>query len=197
MEGSELTCEEFIDGIKAGDPEKKEILVRKFYQQYFAFVITLSNQFKLRQEDVLSIYNEAVALLVYKIENNTFSLITERACSNYVYQIVKNQCISLKNSEQRNIDISQDVFTKLERQLPIVNDWDKELLHKCLDQLGETCKQVLILWAMGYRMNEIVEAVPSISNENSASVTKFECLKKLKDLYATYSKNTPNKSSGN
>ena len=58
-----------------------------------------------------------------------------------------------------------------------------QMLDVLLDQLGQRCKTVLLLWANGYSMREITEKM-DFSSETMARKTKFKCKEKLVQLVA-------------
>ena len=179
-----MKCNELIAAIKEGG-DKREQATKEFYKQYFGYVIKFSKQFGLEKEDVLSIYNEAVAELIYRIDEDKFDGTNEGACSSFVYQVCFNLSYSLKKKNERTIknNENEDISSIEEDQILDFNSdfFDNDDLRICFRKLKPKCQKILRLWAEGYSMKEIVEEMDTISNVNSASVTKHTCLKKLED----------------
>ena len=53
-----------------------------------------------------------------------------------------------------------------------------EILDSKLDEIGERCKKVLMMWARDYSMKEITSEL-DFSSEAMARKTKFKCKQKL------------------
>ncbi len=61
-------------------------------------------------------------------------------------------------------------------ELNIINDERRQMLHQVLEKLGPDCKQILLMWAGGYSMKEIMDEVGG-SSEGSVRKKKFKCMK--------------------
>lgn len=60
-----------------------------------------------------------------------------------------------------------------------------EKVKRALKRMGETCREVLLLfYYRGFSMEAIAERT-NLKNENTAKKTKYECLKKLREIYKT------------
>ena len=68
-ENSNDSCQDLIIQIKRGGGEREKA-TRELYEKYFGFVYDLARKYKIQLEDVLSIYNEAVAELIFRIDEN-------------------------------------------------------------------------------------------------------------------------------
>lgn len=54
----------------------------------------------------------------------------------------------------------------------------KGLIHQLLSNLGKNCKEVLLLWANGYSMQEIAESM-DYQSEGMARKKKYKCMKSM------------------
>ncbi len=63
----------------------------------------------------------------------------------------------------------------------LISGEKKAALDHLLSRLGGRCKQVLLMWAGGYLMEEIADAT-GLSSEAMARKTKYKCKKKLMKL---------------
>ena len=60
----------------------------------------------------------------------------------------------------------------------LLDDERKAILEGVLSQLGPRCKKVLMMWAGGYTMEEIAQAL-DLSSEAMARKTKYKCKNQL------------------
>jgi len=79
------------------------------------------------------------------------------------------------NQKNETIDIENHL---LEADVYEPNFELKEVLTKLLLQISDDCKEVLLLWALKYKMSEIAEKL-NYSSESYSKKKKHVCLKKL------------------
>lgn len=60
----------------------------------------------------------------------------------------------------------------------MISQQQREILDSKLDEIGERCKKVLMMWARNYSMKEIASEL-DFSSEAMARKTKFKCKEKL------------------
>ena len=60
----------------------------------------------------------------------------------------------------------------------MISEQQREILDAKLDEIGERCKKVLMMWARSYSMKEITAEL-DFSSEAMARKTKFKCKQKL------------------
>ena len=73
-----------------------------------------------------------------------------------------------------------------ERDSPVHPDSDKKeramIINKCIQQLGETCRRVLMYYYFdGLSMQEIADKL-GFANTNTAKTKKYKCKIKLEEL---------------
>jgi RNA polymerase sigma-70 factor (ECF subfamily) len=73
-----------------------------------------------------------------------------------------------------------DASKSIVQQLIDRADWD--LLKRKLNEIGQNCKELLMLSADGYSDKEIVE-VMTYKTADVVKTTRLRCLEKLRQLY--------------
>jgi len=66
------------------------------------------------------------------------------------------------------------------QQLADKTDWT--VLRERLNQIGENCRQMLMLWADGYSDKEIASSM-EYKTSDVVKTSRLRCLEKLKQLY--------------
>lgn len=108
--------------------------------------------------------------------------------TNYLITIAKN--IYLKEVTKKKIEVfTNDVPAHSgvddSVEIHLIEDEKKSLLKQLLDQLDDTCRQVLMLWAANKRMKEIAQKM-SYKSEGMARKKKHQCLQKLYAVVEKY-----------
>lgn len=135
-------------------------------------------------------YQEAFFLFFEQVREGKLTKL-EASVSTYLVGIGKNlDRQTRKNYWEKNVDKQgADILLTAE------NAWAQEeedtlpetteKVKRALARLGETCRQILIMfYYRRFSMEAIAERV-NLKNENTAKKTKYECLKKLRETYKT------------
>jgi len=136
--------------------------------------------------DAEDIFQEALIILVRNIQQPDFTLTSK--LSTYLYGI----CRLLWKDELRRRDrpIPQALIRGAEEEQTIMIDEEKEqqarLAEKALNELGERCRELLLLFYHGGLKLKDIAARMGYSAENTAKNQKYKCLEaakvKLKQL---------------
>ena len=171
-----------IDGIKAGGA-KQERFVNHIFDTYQGLVIQAVRKHKLTEEAVRDAYTDAIIALRRQILNGNFR--GESALGTYLYRIFQNKCIdAIRRASKQQVpteyefpdiqDPSQDVLSHLSVQEEFAS------VKRYMEELGETCKQVLmdcLFWK--YDMEEVAVRA-GLPSAKIASDRKYKCLQKLR-----------------
>ena len=141
----------------------------------------------LRKKKIMNpedVFQESIIALFLNIQKGRF----QEKCSLKTYLI--SICINKGLNENKNgykkrtIDYEavheELVYYKTPESL-LLSKEKQELFSQIMDTLGPSCKKVLTLWALGYKMNEIAE-LTDYKNANSVKKKKCTCLKQLIQL---------------
>ena len=165
------------------------------FNRYSYFIKEGMNKYTIPQEDAFDAYSDTILAAIPKIQNGSFE--GRSSLKTWLFQIFHNKCVDLirKNSTHKNrvhktqevsdmIVHLSDASKSIIQQLIEKADWD--LLKRKLNEIGQNCKDLLMLSADGYTDREIVEMM-TYKTADVVKTTRLRCLEKLRQLY----KNNP------
>ncbi len=163
---------EIFERICKGDEKALDIIYQKYYRMMTKLVITNSGT----EQEAKDIYQDA--LVVFWQKSVSGNLVLTSKISTYLYSICQNlwrkeldRKKRLSNEEKDSIEI-QD-HDKVERA---------KLINLCIDQMGDTCKKVLMYYYFdGLSMQDIADKL-GFANTNTAKTKKYKCKQKLDEL---------------
>ena len=172
-----MTESAIIEGIKKGDEKILDFLYKKNYKMMVNLIVKNNGT----EEEARDIYQEALIVLWQKANTTDFVLTSK--ISTYLYSV----CMNLWRKElDRKGRLSYDSVEKGE-----IMDFDKQerirIVNKCIDELGETCKKILMYYYFdNLSMNDIAEKL-GFANADTAKTRKYKCKqeldKKIKSQY--------------
>jgi RNA polymerase sigma factor (sigma-70 family) len=138
-------------------------------------------------EDVMQ---DAMVLLLRKIEDGTYEFRDNISPVTYTVVIAKNLILNAKRKQKRNSKLSIEDFI---HTLKTENDWNglKEEVNMYLSFLNETCKQVIKLHKMdGFKYEEIVQhqMIRNFKSNDALRVKSVSCWAKLVEVYKSFNK---------
>ena len=180
MPAPKLSCIEIVEEILKGGIFRKEAMTQLFHK-FYGFVPTIAKETNVSLEEVQDCYSDVITDFEKKVLAEKFIPQAEGSCSSYIYRSLKNKAISVYRKRQ-----NEAIKIPLEEAAPpsdeMKDSFEIEDIRNILNGMDPTCQKVLLLWAEGYTMKEIAQEV-GLSDGNSAAVTKFNCLKKLREAY--------------
>src|SRR6187402_2775925 len=129
-----MSDEEVIAKIKKGDERALDFLYKKNYKMMTNLIVKNNGS----EDEAKDVYQEALIVVWQKVLSPDFVLSSK--ISTYLYSI----CLNLwrKELERKNRHTGEEEITKFE-----VNDIDRkeriEVVNKCINDLGETCRAIL------------------------------------------------------
>lgn len=126
----------------------------------------------------IDFFSDAIVNFIKSCQRPGFQI--ESNMNNYIVGIAKNLFLRevTKLKKQRQVDENLLRETIVEPNIVIL-DCDKiSPLRKLLNQLDETCRQVLLLWSEKRRMVEIAH-IMNYKSEGMARKKKHLCLRKI------------------
>ncbi|MEO1051271.1 MAG: sigma-70 family RNA polymerase sigma factor [Bacteroidota bacterium] len=163
---------EIFDKICCGDEKALEFLYKKYYRMMTKLVISNSGT----EQEAKDIYQDA--LIVFWQKATSGNLVMTSKISTYIYSI----CLNLWRKElDRKKRLSNEEKDSTEYQDNDKKEREK-IISQCINQLGETCKRVLMYYYFdGLSMQDIAEKL-GFANTNTAKTKKYKCKKKLDEL---------------
>lgn len=171
----EMNEKEIFDRIQKGDEKALELIYKKYYRMMTKMVISNSGT----EEEARDIYQDALVVFWQKARSG--NLIMTAKMSTYIYSICQNlwrkELERKKRLTNEEKDSSQILDTESEER--------EKIIAKCLDQLGETCKKVLMYYYFDeMSMQEIADKL-GFANTDTAKTKKYKCKQKLDELVKT------------
>ena len=169
---SGMNEKELFERICKGDEKALEVIYKKYYRMMTKLVITNSGT----EEEARDVYQEA--LIVFWQKATSGNLILTSKISTYIYSICQNLWRKELDRKKR--------LSNEEKDSAVVQDLDaperEKIIRQCIEQLGDTCKQVLMYYYFEeMSMQDIAEKL-GFANTDTAKTKKYKCKKKLDDL---------------
>jgi RNA polymerase sigma factor (sigma-70 family) len=174
-----MTDQEIITELKSGKQYKSFRALYKYFPMMQKLVLSKGG----KAEDAEDIYQEALIILYRKVKEADFKLSSQ--LSTYLYSL----CRFLWKDElkKRNkfqfADFETDFDSAEENQLEQLLESENKtrLAEKVIMELGERCKEILILfYAQNMSMKKIASRM-GYSSENTAKNQKYKCLEVAKN----------------
>ncbi len=163
---------EIFDRICRGDEKALETIYKKYYRMMTKMVITNSGT----EDEARDIYQDA--LVVFWQKSNSGKLVLTAKISTYIYSICQNLWRKELDRKKRLSFEEKDTSTSMDFE----TDEKAKIIRKCIDQLGDTCKKVLMYYYFdGLAMQEIADRM-GFANTDTAKTKKYKCKKKLDEL---------------
>lgn len=180
--------QDLINGLRAGGPQRR-LHENRLYEQFFYFIRQGMGKYNLPEEAAASVYSDTIIGVIQNVISGKFE--GRASLKSYAYQIFANKCVDVIRKEttiKQGVhhtapldslaaelpDRSRTVVQELIRK----NEWS--LMLEKLKEVGEKCRQVLLLFEDGYSDKEIA----ALMQYNSAEVVKtsrLRCLEKLRE----------------
>lgn len=184
----QLSDADLMAGIRAGGTQRR-LYENKLYQKYEYFIADGTRKHRLADDECASAYSDTILTAFDNIVTNRFEGRSE--LKTYLYQIFTNKCVDAIRKKTTNRSSVHDAFSLDDSlmQLPdesrsivqrLMDQSDVEKLRQQLNELGEKCRTMILLWGEGYSDEEIAQKM----GYNSAAVAKtsrLRCLEKLRE----------------
>jgi RNA polymerase sigma factor (sigma-70 family) len=183
---------EIIDSIGQNGAERKKGEERLF-NRYAYFIKEAVHKYSLPEEDAFDLYSDTVISAIEKIASGSFQ--GRSSLKTWLYSIFHNKYVDFLRKRSTNkssihhtlsmsdliMEISDHTKTIIQK---LVDKTDHEILKQKLTQLGDSCRQMLMLWADGYSDKEIA-GLMEYKTSDVVKTSRLRCLEKLKQLYHT------------
>ncbi len=180
--------EEIIEGLVSGGPQRP-VFENELYSKYNYFISEGCRKYNISSDDSFSAYSDAVLSVIHNVLNNSFA--SRSSLKTYLFKIFNNKCIDFirkKTTIKERVNVSA-METDMLGQLP---DNAKIVIEKLIDkqkmiavkqflgEIGDKCRQILLLFQDGYSDKEIAEQL-AYNSPSVAKVTRLRCLEKIRE----------------
>jgi RNA polymerase sigma factor (sigma-70 family) len=170
--GSKVDEKEIFERIQGGDEKALEFIYKKYYRMMTKLVITNSGT----EDEARDIYQDALVVFWQKARSG--NLVLTSKISTYVYSICQNLWRKELDRKKRLSNESKDASESIDLDGPE----REKIIAKCLGQLGETCRKVLMYYYFDeMSMQEIADKL-GFANTDTAKTKKYKCKQKLDEL---------------
>lgn len=167
-----MSDKEIFEQICSGDEKALEVLYKKYYRMMTKLVISNSGT----EQEAKDIYQDALVVFWQKAVSG--ELVLTSKISTYVYSICQNLW-------RKELDRKKRLSNEEKDGVEYVDIDSKEkarIIRECIEQLGDTCKNVLMFYYFdGLSMQDIADKL-GFANTNTAKTKKYKCKKKLDEL---------------
>lgn len=163
---------EIFERIQKGDEKALEFIYKKYYRMMTKLVITNSGT----EEEARDVYQDALVVFWQKARSG--NLVLTAKMSTFIYSICQNLWRKELDRKKR--------LSNEEKDSPQSMDLDSEernkIIGQCLNQLGETCRKVLMYYYFDeMSMQEIADKL-GFANTDTAKTKKYKCKQKLDEI---------------
>jgi RNA polymerase sigma factor (sigma-70 family) len=180
--------ESLIDGLKAGGTQRRSA-ERDLYEHFFYFTRQGVKKYRLTHEECASAYSDTIISVINNVVTGRFEGLS--SLKSYAYQIFMNKCVDLVRKNTTNKSMVHDtqsldpmIMTLPDKARTIVQQMveksDRWMLMQKLKEIGEKCKELLLLFEDGYSDREIALVMKYHSPE-VVKTTRLRCLGKLRE----------------
>ncbi|MEQ9415710.1 MAG: sigma-70 family RNA polymerase sigma factor [Cyclobacteriaceae bacterium] len=170
--GSKMDEKEIFERIQKGDEKALEFIYKKYYRMMTKLVMTNSGT----EDEARDVYQDA--LVVFWQKATSGKLVLTSKISTYVYSICQNLWRKELDRKKRLSHEAKDSSVSIDMDSPE----REKIMAKCLNQLGETCRKVLMYYYFDeMSMQEIADRL-GFANTDTAKTKKYKCKQKLDEL---------------
>ena len=180
-----------VNGIQSGGRERP-VCEKKLYAHFLYFVRQGMIKYKLTEEDSASAYSDTIITVISAITTGSFE--GRSSLKSYAFQIFMNKCVDLLRKETtKKSKVHQTAsISSLIMELPdrardavqqLITKNDRNLMWQKLQEIGEKCRQMLLLFEDNYSDKEIA-ALMQYSSADVVKTSRLRCIEKLKEKIA-------------
>jgi len=182
-----ITEHMILHGIKAGGAFRRNY-EQKLYDIFFYLIREAEKKYGIQPEEAASVYSDTILAVIKNIVAEKFE--GNSSLKTYCYQIFTNKCVDLLRKRTTNRGKMEDTipYDSLAYELPdetrsiiqklIAKDERQQILEK-LNEIGDKCKELLLMFEDGYNDKEIAEFM-KYHSADVVKTTRLRCLEKLK-----------------
>jgi RNA polymerase sigma factor (sigma-70 family) len=175
MSVDKLSSQEYVEGIKTGDP----MIIRGIYRKYHQAIVHMVETKDGTKEDANDVFQEGLVLLFQKVKQPDFQLTS--TFLTYFYAVCRNiwyNKMKKKVNQEVTLDDGKLLMLK-DDDIPLYENSEKYFLYrKMFLNLGADCQRVLDLFLQKINMEEIMKTM-GYGSISYTKKRKFMCKEKL------------------
>ncbi len=169
---AEVDENEIFERIQKGDEKALEIIYQKYYRMMTKLVVSNSGT----EDEARDIYQDA--LIVFWQKATSGNLVLTSKISTYIYSVCQNLWRKELERKKRLTNEEKDSSETIDHDSGERN----KIIALCIDQLGDTCKKVLMYYYFDdMSMQDIADKL-GFANTDTAKTKKYKCKQKLDEL---------------
>ena len=181
---SKLLDKQILEDIVSGERRRVNDVFRHLYQKHYQGILKFITSNRGSENDATDTFQNALLILYDQIRRSKFK--GNSSVKTYLFAICKNLWLKeLAKKHHENSSLEQMPLLVADGQgaEEKINFSTKKLtLSYLLEQLDESCREVLTdFYFRGLSIKEIATKY-SLTNEDSAKNKKYRCMKRLMDL---------------
>ena len=171
-----------IDELEVDFKKNPNAAIKKVYTSYRDGFVQFCKSYSWDEETILDQFQESVIALYENLINNRINN-KETQIKTYLYAIGKNKVLkTLSKNKVKTIEL--DSFISIDASETDVQDisYHREQYIEAFKQLGEKCKNIIILF---YYKNQSIEQISedlNYKNNNTVKAHKSRCMTKLRSI---------------
>lgn len=181
---------EIVEGIALSSP-KKRFFEDKLYNRYDYLIKDGVFKHRLTEDESSIAYSDSVLSVIENIESGAFE--GRSSLKTYIHRIFSNKCVdqirkNTTNRAQVNLggSVDEHLYRLQDDTRSVIDDLmeqhDTGLLWKCLEELGEKCRQMIRSWSEGIADRQIALELGYQSAE-VVKTSRLRCLEKLRSNF--------------
>ena len=182
--------EELIQNLQGNNLLKRKA-EDALFKQYIYFIKEGVKKYALQEDEAFDAYSDTVLQAIDNIRKGHFE--NRSALKTYLYRIFINKCVDFlrkkttnKNSVHKTASISDMLILIADPAKTVVQQLiertDMESLKNKLQELGESCRKLLMLFADGFSDRE-VSVLMEYKSADVVKTSRLRCVDKLRLLY--------------
>lgn len=182
--------EELIQNLQGNNLLKRKA-EDALFKQYNYFIREGIKKYALQEDEAFDAYSDTVLQAIDNIRKGHFE--NRSALKTYLYRIFINKCVDLlrkkttnKNSVHQTASLSDMLILIADPAKTVVQQLiertDMESLKNKLQELGENCRKLLMLFADGFSDRE-VSVLMEYKSADVVKTSRLRCVDKLRLLY--------------
>jgi RNA polymerase sigma factor (sigma-70 family) len=169
---TELDETEIFGRIQKGDEKALEVIYQKYYRMMTKLVINNSGT----EDEARDIYQDA--LIVFWQKATSGNLVLTSKISTYIYSICQNLWRKELERKKKLSNEDKDSSVTMDQE----SEEREKIVAMCLDQLGDTCKKVLMYYYFDDMSMQDIADKMGFANTDTAKTKKYKCKQKLDEL---------------
>lgn len=177
-----------ISSLKSGGTQRR-FAEKDLYRHFFYFIKQGEKKYRLSADECASAYSDTIISVIDNVVGGRFEGLS--SLKSYAYQIFMNKCVDLvrKNTTNKSMVHDTQSINPMVLALPdkartvvqqLMEKSDRWMLTQKLKEIGDKCRDLLLLFEDGYSDREIALVMQYHSPE-VVKTTRLRCLGKLRE----------------